>query len=197
MADKSRSPENPADQPLTNPTPEQPGLWQTAASMSARLHLNQWRKDGQTPYNAHPFRVALTVQLVFGVIDEAAVAAALLHDVIEDTTADYDEVAEACGTEVAEIVAALTKDMRLPEDQRESAYDQQLARAGWKTHLVKLADVYDNVCDSTPGKMRRKALTKAPRAIAVADQDHPQVATAIRQLEKLVGHVHSAATPAD
>jgi (p)ppGpp synthase/HD superfamily hydrolase len=52
--------------------------------------------------------VALTVRQVFGVDDEVALAAALLHDTIEDATTDYDDLIEAFGREVAEAVAALT-----------------------------------------------------------------------------------------
>src|SRR5688572_21773059 len=111
-------------------------LWQQAASFAARLHQGQVRKDGKTPYIAHPFRVAMTVRDVFGVDDPVAVAAALLHDVIEDTTADYDDLQREFGAEVARVVAALTKDMRLPEQEREAAYDRQLSTAPWQARLV-------------------------------------------------------------
>ena len=46
-------------------------LWQKAASMAARCHNNQWRKDKITPYSAHPFRVAMILRHIFGVDDEA------------------------------------------------------------------------------------------------------------------------------
>jgi len=173
-------------------TPEQPALWQIAASMCARFHRHQWRKDKITPYDAHPFRVAMTVRHVFGIDDDAAIAGALLHDVIEDTTADFDDVESACGAEVAEIVAALTKDMSKRENVREPAYDEQLANASWKAHVVKLADVFDNVCDSNPGRMREKALSKAPRAIAIADRSEPRVERAVAALEALVSRVREA-----
>ena len=161
-------------------------LWQKAASMAARCHNNQWRKDKVTPYSAHPFRVAMILRHIFGVDDEAALAAALLHDVIEDTDTDFDDVEEECGLEVAEIVAALTKNMSLRKPIREKKYDEQLAAASWKAQIAKLADVYDNICDSVSGDMRRRALEKAPRAIACANSDHPQIAVAIQHLEALV-----------
>ena len=69
--------------------------WQKAASFAARAHDGQKRKDGRTPYVAHPYRVAMVIRHVFGCEDETILAAALLHDVIEDTTVDYDDVAEA------------------------------------------------------------------------------------------------------
>src|SRR5687767_15144021 len=106
--------------------------WQKAASAAARFHRNQVRKDGVTPYVAHPFRVAMTVRDLFGVDDPVAVTAALLHDVIEDTTGDYDDIAKEFATEVADTVAALTKDMRMPEREREVAYDNQLRQGPWQ-----------------------------------------------------------------
>lgn len=160
-------------------------LWQRAASLAGRCHAGQLRKDGKTPYVVHPFRVAMVVRDVFGVNDPVILAAALLHDVIEDTPADYDDIAEECGTEVADIVACLTKDMRMVEAEREAAYDRQLAAGPWQAQLVKLADVYDNICDAAPGAARRKTTSKAPRAIACAGND-PRLAEAVRVVQELV-----------
>ena len=53
-------------------------LWQNAASLAARAHRDQIRKDDRTPYVAHPMRVTLTVACVFGCTDETVLAAALL-----------------------------------------------------------------------------------------------------------------------
>jgi guanosine-3',5'-bis(diphosphate) 3'-pyrophosphohydrolase len=161
-------------------------VWQQAASFAARYHQGQMRKDGKTPYIAHPFRVAMTVRDVFGIDDAVALAAALLHDMIEDTTADYDDLEREFGTEVARVVAALTKDMRLPEKEREAAYDRQLGTAPWQARLVKLADVYDNVSDCLDDGMRRKAVEKACRAVALSG-DEPQVKAAAREVELLLG----------
>ena len=131
-------------------------LWRKAAGFAARKHAGQFRKDRQTPYIAHPFRVAMTVRHTFASNDPVALAAALLHDVIEDTTADYDDLDEAFGREVADVVAALTKDMRMREEAREEAYDVQLKAAPWQARLVKLADVYDNLVDCLDDRMRER-----------------------------------------
>ena len=55
-----------------------------AASFAARAHQHQLRKDRQTPYVAHPFRVCLIARNVFGVDDPNVLTTALLHDTIED-----------------------------------------------------------------------------------------------------------------
>jgi len=161
-------------------------LWQEAASFAARAHRHQRRRDGATPYAAHPFRVAMTVRHVFGCDDDLAIAIALLHDVIEDTPADYDDIHRAFGEEIAQGVAALTKDMRLPEPQREPAYDEALRRSTWRARLVKLADVYDNCCDTTGD--RAAAVERCVRAVEIARPDaetHAATAQAIAAVEAL------------
>lgn len=120
-----------------------------AVAFAARAHRQQLRKDGQTPYVSHVFRVCLIVRHVFGVEDLDVLKAALLHDTIEDTTTDFDDVNERFGTKVAEWVAALTKDKSLIDAQRETAYCKKLSESGWQVRLCKLADIYDNLTDSS------------------------------------------------
>jgi guanosine-3',5'-bis(diphosphate) 3'-pyrophosphohydrolase len=146
-------------------------LWQEAASLAARAHRHRLRKDGVTPYFAHPVRVALTIAQVFGIDDEKVLAAALLHDTIEDTTTDYEDIVEGFGGEVASYVAAMTKDMRLPEKQREDAYFAQLAAGPWQGRLIKLADTYDNLLSAWDTVSRRKQLLKARRALEITKGD--------------------------
>jgi guanosine-3',5'-bis(diphosphate) 3'-pyrophosphohydrolase len=143
-------------------------LWHHAAAMAARAHRDQLRKDDRTPYVAHPFRVALTVAVLFGCTDETVLAAAVLHDIIEDSTIDYDDLLESAGPEVADLVAALSKDPRLVEPEREVAYDRQLADAPTAARLIKLADVWDNLQDAETADSRRKLLGKARRALDLA-----------------------------
>jgi (p)ppGpp synthase/HD superfamily hydrolase len=165
-------------------SPKHP-LWQAAASLSARAHEHQCRKDGVTPYCAHPMRVALTCACVFGFTDEVVMAAALLHDVIEDAPIDYDDIHTLCGSEVADIVACLTKDMRIIEPKRERAYDEQLARGLWQARLIKLADVYDNLSEAHDTASRRTLADKAMRALALTKHDR-QLAAARQKLEHLL-----------
>jgi len=146
-------------------------MWHGAVSFACRAHEGQHRKDGVTPYVSHAVRVALIVRDVFGCEDEPCLSAALLHDVIEDTPADYDDIAERFGMTTADCVAALTKDMRLPERERERRYDDGLARADWRAKLIKLADVMDNYNDrqSTRAALdESKQLEKCRRAVEIA-----------------------------
>jgi len=167
-------------------------LWQQAASFAAREHRGHLRKDGTTPYVAHPFRVAMTVRTVFGCDDAVCLAAAMLHDTIEDCATDYDDILEAFGEDVANCVAALTKDMRLPEPERERRYDAQLEAADWRAKLVKLADVYDNTCDRIDRRATEKLVRRCERAIAIArkgDGEHPMLTGAIEKVRDLIRDV--------
>lgn len=160
-------------------------LWQEAASFAARAHRHQLRKDGVTPYFAHPVRVAMTIAFVFGFDDEKVLAAALLHDTIEDTTTDYEDLHQHFGREVADFVVAMTKDMRLPEARREDAYFAQLAAGPWQGRLIKLADTYDNLLSAWDAASRRKQLKKANRALEITADD-PQLAKARKMVQDLV-----------
>jgi (p)ppGpp synthase/HD superfamily hydrolase len=120
-----------------------------AVAFAARAHQGQLRKDGETPYVSHVFRVCLIVRHVFGIDDPRALAAAVLHDTIEDTKTDFDELAERFGEEVAGWAALLSKDKRRPEAEREDEYIARLASAPWQVKVCKLADVFDNLLDST------------------------------------------------
>ncbi len=118
-----------------------------AASFAARTHEGQLRKDQKTPYVSHVFRVCLIVRDLFGFDDPRMLCAAILHDTVEDTKTDFDDLAEEFSPEVAQWVAFLTKDKRLEEKQREAVYLRGLQAAPWQVKACKLADVYDNLLD--------------------------------------------------
>ncbi len=163
-------------------------LWQQASAFAARAHRHQLRKDGRTPYYSHCVRVAMTVALKFGCTNDRVLAAALLHDTIEDTDTDYDNLLKRFGPEVADLVAAMTKDMRLVESQREPAYDAQLADGPWEARMIKLADVYDNLTDAESDDARRKLVDKAQRALQLAEGDE-RLAKACQIVHELISAI--------
>jgi (p)ppGpp synthase/HD superfamily hydrolase len=138
-----------------------------AVAFAAHAHRHQVRKDGRTPYVSHVMRVCLVVRHVFGFDDPEMLAAALLHDTIEDTTTDCDDIIERFGPRVATWVAALTKDMRMPHDPREEAYAAAVASADWQVKAIKLADLYDNMndCRHFDSAGRRKTANKCRFAL--------------------------------
>lgn len=170
-----------------------------AASFAARAHRHQIRKDGQTPYVAHPFRVCLIVRHVFGIDDPEFLMAALLHDTIEDTTTDFDDLSEAFGETVAGYVAALSKDTRLPDDAREAAYMANLVAAPAPVKVSKLADIYDNLRDSksvSPAH-RERTVGRSQQYLRSLENDLPEVARMPLSLVKqLIEEMRAEATTA-
>src|SRR5689334_11894138 len=142
------------------------GLLSAAEGFARWKHQHQFRRDGVTPYVEHPKAVMAILRDEFKVKDVDTLAAGLLHDTIEDTATDYDEVAERFGTRVADYVAALTKDKRLPEEKRERTYFALLARAPLPIRLCKIADSLHNVRDSDASH-RPKAATKARKLLQI------------------------------
>jgi (p)ppGpp synthase/HD superfamily hydrolase len=139
----------------------------SAISFAARAHDGHFRKDGETPYVSHPFRVATILTTIFGVTEVDTLIAAVLHDTIEDTRTDHDDLSQRFGRRVADYVAALSKDKRLPEGRREREYHDALAASPVAVQLCKLADVYDNLLDSKGMDVaaRRKKIDKAREAV--------------------------------
>ena len=164
-------------------------IWQRAFDFAARRHEGQRRDNGVTPYATHPMRVAMILSTVFRVHDERILAAAVMHDLIEDTPVDRDEIASLFDDEIASWVAAMSKDMRMEHDEREAAYDAQLADAPWPARLIKLGDVYDNMTDAPPAK-RTSAIAKAYRAIEIAGAE-PELDLAVERLKEQVAAVES------
>jgi guanosine-3',5'-bis(diphosphate) 3'-pyrophosphohydrolase len=149
-----------------------------AIAFAARAHHGQMRKDGSTPYVSHVVRVSYVLRQLFGVDDQQALIAAILHDTIEDTTSDFDDLEEEFGDEVADWVARLTKDKRLPDHQRESAYIATLADSPWQVKVCKLADVYDNLADSVnlPAGKKSNVFTRAHAYLDGLKHDLPEQA---------------------
>lgn len=145
----------------------------SAASFAARAHRHQVRKDGGTPYIAHPFRVCLIIRHVFGIEDPEVLMAALLHDTVEDTTTDCDDLIEHFGPRVANWVGTLSKDKRMPDEQREAAYMQGLAAAPLPVKLCKLADIFDNLLDSAhlSAAQRAKTLQRSRRYLDCLEKE--------------------------
>ncbi len=114
----------------------------------AHQRIDQRRKYSKQPYEVHLQAVAT---LVAGVTDdEEAIAAAWLHDTVEDTPATLEDIEENFGQSVAELVEELT-DVSKPSDgnraKRKALDRSYLAQASPRAKTVKLADLIDNCRD--------------------------------------------------
>ena len=123
-------------------------LLRRAFDFSAAEHAGQTRKSGE-PYVSHPLEVALLVADMR--LDDVAIAAGLLHDVVEDTLTSIDQVRELFGSEVAHLVEGVTKISSIQflsseEKQAENFRKMLLAVVDdIRVILVKLADRLHNM----------------------------------------------------
>jgi len=134
-------------------------ILERAERFAVGRHEGQFRRDGVTPYVMHPKAVMAILRDELGVTDPEVLSAALLHDTIEDTRTDYDDLCGEFGKRVADLVSVLTKDKRLPEARREREYFARLARAPRDARLCKVGDTLHNLRD-TDEVHRPKALRK-------------------------------------
>jgi len=79
-----------------------------AQRMATRAHAHQVRQGSELPYIVHPARVVTTLRDV-GVTDADILAAAWLHDVVEDTRQTLHDVRVCVGDRAARLVGLLTK----------------------------------------------------------------------------------------
>src|SRR6187401_3236017 len=123
-------------------------LLRRAYVFSALEHKGQIRHSGE-PYLVHPLEVADT--LADMKLDVVAVAAGLLHDVVEDTLTTPERIAELFGDEIAHVVEGVTKIGAIPfssteERQAENFRKMLLAMVDdIRVILVKLADRLHNM----------------------------------------------------
>ena len=119
-----------------------------ATEFAAHKHRNQRRKDANaSPYINHPIALARVLRVDGGVDDAAVIAAALLHDTIEDTDTSYNEIRGQFGARVADIVAEVTDTKWLQKGARKRLQISKAARATEGAKLVKLADKIANLRD--------------------------------------------------
>ena len=119
-----------------------------AKMLAGKAHEGQFRKYSGMPYIVHPIEVATIVQTV-NHTDEM-VAAALLHDVVEDTDYSFEDIAKEVSPEVSKMVEGLT-DVSKPEDgnrkTRKAMDKDHLAKQSEEVQTVKLADIISNSQD--------------------------------------------------
>jgi guanosine-3',5'-bis(diphosphate) 3'-pyrophosphohydrolase len=121
-----------------------------AVDFAARKHRDQRRKDADaSPYINHPIGVARLLVEIGGVADPEILAAAILHDTLEDTETTPEELEAAFGRRVRKIVEEVTDDKRLPKAERKRLQVEHARSFSAEATLVKLGDKISNVVDVT------------------------------------------------
>lgn len=123
-------------------------LFLQALNFSAGKHRDQRRKDSAaSPYINHPIEVACLLWTVGGVHDEAAILAAILHDTIEDTDTNPEEIRALFGDDVLGLVLEMSDDKSLPKKERKLKQIAHSPRLSPRAKQIKLADKICNIHD--------------------------------------------------
>lgn len=120
-----------------------PSLIEKAAGIMVAAHANQERKTDGSPYIIHPMMVALKLaKLGFS---DSVIAAALVHDVLEDTDFSKDQLREELGEEVFAIVKTVTEDNSLEWEERKQKYKEAVKNASEAVKAVSIGDKIHNL----------------------------------------------------
>lgn len=131
-----------------SPVPGDIALVMHATRFATVAHHGQMRKYTNEPYIVHPMTVAFMV--ANRTMDPHVIAAAVLHDVLEDTPATYVQLAQLFGERVAGYVVELTDfytKENFPEfnrKQRKERERMRFAKASSEAKLIKAYDMLDN-----------------------------------------------------
>src|SRR6266849_7721288 len=140
-----------------------------AFSFAAKAHDGQQRRSGEEFIN-HPFAVAKILTELH--LDEQTMAAALLHDVVEDTEQDLKAVKDEFGDEIAHLVDGVTKLTRIQFQSREHAEAENYRKLivamaqDVRVILIKLADRLHNL-RTIEYLGKQKQVQKAKEALEV------------------------------
>jgi guanosine-3',5'-bis(diphosphate) 3'-pyrophosphohydrolase len=134
-----------------------------AAAFAALKHRDQRRKDRRaTPYINHPLALALVLSDEGDVRDPQILAAALLHDTIEDTQTSYQELRGLFGKLVADLVAEVTDTKFLKKHSRKKL---QIAKAGHASIAAQQVKIADKLCNL------RDVLSRPPKDWTIVDKN--------------------------
>ena len=129
--------------------------------LGAKAHEGQSRVSGE-PYISHPVEVALILSQMR--MDVSSIVAAILHDVIEDTATEKNQLADLFGSEVAELVDGVSKLASLDFQSRAEAHAENFRKMmlamvkDIRVIIIKLADRLHNMrtLDAMPPDKRRR-----------------------------------------
>ena len=126
-------------------TPSETSLFDKAAKFAIDAHHNTERRGKGYPYIIHPMEAAAIVATMTN--DQELLAAAILHDTVEDTDVTIEEIRERFGDRVAMLVQNETAplDDSLTWREKKAAQLKQLADAPHDSKVVALGDKFSNM----------------------------------------------------
>jgi (p)ppGpp synthase/HD superfamily hydrolase len=155
-----------------------------AHAFAAKAHAGVFRMFSGEPYVEHCERVAgALAELGF---DPDVVAAAYLHDVIEDCPVSAAELAAEFSPRIAALVVEVTNPKKVPgmsKAERLAAVVKHLAASSYAGASLKLADMGDNSSNlsAVPPEFAKAYLPKLAAKVAVLGHGHPELLAAVKK----------------
>lgn len=118
---------------------------QQAKAFATQAHQNHFRKNAHVPYITHPIRVAKRLEEAGSSTE--LICAGYLHDVVEDTPFEIEDIEERFGLRVAHLVAAHTEDKSKSWQERKQHTIDTLKNAEKEIKYLIVADRLDNLLD--------------------------------------------------
>lgn len=119
-----------------------------AARFAAERHTGHFRKGSRRePYINHPIEVAEMIAEIGGVDDVDILAAAILHDTVEDVGVTKEELIEHFGEAVCSYVLEVTDDKSLEKAERKQKQIEHAPHLSVGAKTIKIADKISNVTD--------------------------------------------------
>lgn len=113
---------------------------------ACEMHRTQRRKNAdKDPYINHPVEVATMISTIGKCDDLVTLQAAILHDVVEDTSATIEDIANKFGNEVADVVMQVTDDKSLSKWERKRIQIELGKTMRHEAKVVRLADKLSNL----------------------------------------------------
>lgn len=178
-------------------------LVERAMRIAAQAHRHHHRKGSDLPYITHPAQAAM-ILLRAGIDDDEILAAALLHDVAEDTEHTLEMLSAEFPPKVVQLVAAMTE-RKHDDDGRKRSWQERkeehlrhIASEPWEARAIVLADKLHNLgsmlVDLENGEEVWSRFNASPdrvlwyhrEMIAAAFQGEPRLASLAEDCTKLV-----------
>ena len=118
---------------------------QQARDFAENAHKGQYRKNAHIPYITHPIRVAARLESID--VSDELICAAYLHDVVEDTPYEIEDIINQFGASVARLVAAHTEDKSKSWQERKQHTINVIRDAEKEVKYLIVADRLDNLLD--------------------------------------------------
>ncbi len=110
---------------------------QKAKEFATKIHTGQYRKDGKTPYIKHCEAIVSLLKEI-EIKNEDILAAAWLHDTVEDCKVTIKQIEQEFNSEIARIVKSLTRNANRQD------YKERVRNADYAIQIIKLADTVHN-----------------------------------------------------